>query len=661
MKKRILLVICVFLVRVHGAYPFSGGPPADRNGLNGLYCTACHRTNELNSSGGSVSVTGLPSAWIPGTVYALKVVIVREGSARWGFEMSAVDGGGQQAGEFIAGPDGRSRLITGPDANGREIQFIEHNSVGTGPGGTNTYEFSYRAPSNASVGDIRFNLAGNAANGNGANTGDFIYAIQIVIPTAQTSSRILNLAARGAASTITDGRAPGLVTGHARLQATGGGSPLAALGLLAFRPGGTLVSEAAISGVAAIQSGRFPVEVGTGVNTGIAIANPGTTAATVTYFMNDSSGSQSYSGSVVVPANGQIAAFIDQPTFYTPGPFRQPISDARTMTFGASVPVAVLAVRGRTNERSDFLISPVPISDMSVSSTETAYIPHFADGGGWSTQVVLTNPSDDVISGSVQFFGQNGQMLTLTVNGQSVASSDYSIPARTSKTFQTSGAAALTALGFVRISPATRTRTPAGFAVLISRRSNVTVSEISVPAVTPASAYRLFVENSGNFGAQQPGAVQTAFVAANPSSTAITLNLEVTAMDGTSSRFTGSISVPAQGQVLAFLNQVDGLSSLPSSFQGALRVSTSAASGVSVVGIRSRYNERTPASELIASSVPATNEAAPPSTADLVIPHIADSGGYVTQFVVLSSPTGASSAVLRLFDQSGGSLNMTLR
>ena len=108
----------------------------------------------------------MPVAWMPGNVYALRVIIAREGSARWGFEMSAVDASGQQAGEFIAGPDGRSQVVIAADVNGKEIQFITHTSVGTGPGGTNTYEFNYRAPANASLGDIRFNIAGNAANGN---------------------------------------------------------------------------------------------------------------------------------------------------------------------------------------------------------------------------------------------------------------------------------------------------------------------------------------------------------------------------------------------------------------------------------------------------------------------------------------------------------------
>jgi len=32
-------------------------------------------------------------------------------------------------------------------------------------------------------------------------------------------------------------------------------------------------------------------------------------------------------------------------------------------------------------------------------------LPQFADGGGWTTQVVLTNPFDFTITQMVQFFG----------------------------------------------------------------------------------------------------------------------------------------------------------------------------------------------------------------------------------------------------------------
>ena len=145
----------------------------------------------------------------------------------------------------------------------------------------------------------------------------------------------------------------------------------------------------------------------------------------------------------------------------------------------------------------------------------------------------------------------------------------------------------------------------------------------------------------------------------SPSSSAITLNLELTGMDGTALSFTGSVSIPAQGQIVTVLNQVEGFSSLPNSFQGILRVSTSTSPGVSMVGIRARYNERSPAPDYILATVPAMNETAAPSTADLVIPNIADSGGYTTQFVLLSGSTAASNGTLRLLDRLGNSLSLT--
>jgi hypothetical protein len=59
--------------------------------------------------------------------------------------------------------------------------------------------------------------------------------------------------------------------------------------------------------------------------------------------------------------------------------------------------------------------------------------------------------------------------------------------------------------------------------------------------------------------------------------------------------------------------------------------------------------------------MPPVNEAAP-STSPLFFPHIADSGGYTTQFVLFSAQPGQlSTGTLWLFSQSGEPLNMPLR
>src|SRR5205807_2820413 len=100
--------------------------------------------------------------------------------------------------------------------------------------------------------------------------------------------------------------------------------------------------------------------------------------------------------------------------------------------------------RGLTNERSEFLITTLPVSSLSaIPSSNVAFFPHFADGGGWTTQVVLVNPTDAPLAGSVQFFQQGtttaaAQPATVTIGGQSSSTFAYTLPARTSRKLQTS-------------------------------------------------------------------------------------------------------------------------------------------------------------------------------------------------------------------------------
>ncbi|HYR43247.1 MAG TPA: hypothetical protein VER98_09500 [Terriglobia bacterium] len=70
------------------------------------------------------------------------------------------------------------------------------------------------------------------------------------------------------------------------------------------------------------------------------------------------------------------------------------------------------------------------------------------------------------------------------------------------------------------------------------------------------------------------------------------VTFQATTLSGASLGLTGSAVVPANGQIAIFLSQIPGFSSLPNPFQGVLRVSTTSSAGISVIGIRGRYNER---------------------------------------------------------------------
>src|SRR5262249_58778090 len=134
------------------------------------------------------------------------------------------------------------------------------------------------------------------------------------------------------------------------------------------------------------------------------------TAATVSFYFTDASGQNFGSGSFTLPANSQIARFLTEAPFAASGTL------SGTMTFSSNVPVGVIALRGFTNERGEFLMTTLPVANLNESaSSDTVFIPHYADGGGWTTQVILISKTDASISGLVQFTGSGGTATSYSI------------------------------------------------------------------------------------------------------------------------------------------------------------------------------------------------------------------------------------------------------
>src|SRR5207245_3318927 len=103
------------------------------------------------------------------------------------------------------------------------------------------------------------------------------------------------------------------------------------------------------------------------------------------------------------------------------------------------------------------------------------------------TQILLVNPSDNALTGSVQFFNSLGQNATVSVNGQVKNNFSYSIPARSSQKLQTAGTGTSITAGWVGVVPSAGTVAPLGSAIFSFRNAGVTVSEAGVPAAPPAA------------------------------------------------------------------------------------------------------------------------------------------------------------------------------
>jgi hypothetical protein len=295
------------------------------------------------------------------------------------------------------------------------------------------------------------------------------------------------------------------------------------------------------------------------------------------------------------------------------------------------------------------------VADLSAAaSTGVLVFPHFAAGGGWTTQIVLVNPTDGPLTGGIEFRDPSGQVTTAANPFNNNLT--YSIPPRSSFKLQTSVASSPALTGSARIIPTTSTSTPAGLTIFSFQNRGITVSEAGVASASPGSAFRLFVESFGDFDQAASGSTRTGLAIANTSPQTTTVIVEVKDLDG-STGLIGTISIPGNGQTSLFMNQIPGIHTLLTPFRGMLQLTSFAP--ITIVGLRARYNER---NDLLITTTPPGNESVPPPSSGLYFPHFADAGGYSTQFVLFSGQPGETpSGTLQFVSQAGGTVNLVIR
>jgi hypothetical protein len=387
------------------------------------------------------------------------------------------------------------------------------------------------------------------------------------------------------------------------------------------------------------------VDIGGPENTGIALANPNNRTVTISFSFNDTLGNTVGSGSFSLGAKHQFSGFLSQP------PFNGPNSFEGSFTFTSSQSISAIALRGLTNERSDFLMTTLPVVAASDTSSSAA-IPHFAVGGGWSTRLVLVNPTNDVLNGRVDFMDQgapnsSASPLSLSVNDVRASGFNYFIPPHgINRVTLKSTLDGTMGAGSMRIASSNGTVAPSGLAIFSFNSGGVTVSEASVPIERQASALRIYAESSGNPGIA--GSFRTGIAVANPSPNPTVINLALTQSDGTSTTLSASITIPAGGQIARFLDEL--IPNLPDTFKGLLRIS--AASPISAIGLRFTLNER---GDYLMTTMPAASETVDASGGQEFFPQIVEGGGYTTQLVIFNRAAGSSVSGNLVFTASDGS------
>ena len=219
------------------------------------------------------------------------------------------------------------------------------------------------------------------------------------------------------------------MSGALRLLPQLGVAP-SAICIFSFVQNGIRVTEAGVPDVLPTSSFRLYTERGAFVNgrpltrSGLAIVNSGAMPVDVTIELTDENGAASRITGLGPPNQtlskrtlqiapmSHVAMFEDEIFPGLP-------EGARFMRVSSREPViSVIGLRGRYNERGDFLITTTPaIPEDTNPDSRPLYIPHFVNGGGYTTQFILFGASAQSVATSLsvttEYFNQTGAPIVV--------------------------------------------------------------------------------------------------------------------------------------------------------------------------------------------------------------------------------------------------------
>lgn len=150
----------------------------------------CHTTFRPANSDprGKLEILVESMTYTPGVTKKIRVRLTHPEASRWGFQMTSrqstdtTKGAGTWVGNDTIQVKCGLAITNPPCAGEPEPQFVEHVPASTRPGTREgvEWEIEWKPPINE-VGDVVLYAAGNAANNNGINTGDYIYTTNITL------------------------------------------------------------------------------------------------------------------------------------------------------------------------------------------------------------------------------------------------------------------------------------------------------------------------------------------------------------------------------------------------------------------------------------------------------------------------------------------------
>jgi len=300
-----------------------------------------------------------------------------------------------------------------------------------------------------------------------------------------------------------------------------------------------------------------------------------------------------------------------------------------TLSIGSNVALAIAAFRLTSNGHDDVLLAPAPMTLASAPSERTT-IPYLITGGGHWSEVVLINPTDELMEGTVTFHNNRGEREPL---GNRSAVLAYRIPPHSSRTMPSDGAGPVARQGYAVIAPRTG-GAPHSMAILQRRYGDVLASESLVEGSHSTEA---------QFGIDlrptlvRHGDMDTRLIVVNPNAETATVDFRLAGQESIR-----RIVAPGEQVIVSVLAE------LGENVHGIIELSSNL--GVTVTVRRSVTNIR---AELIESELPAL-------AVESIFPYVPNGGGLSTEFRFANRSAESIDGYLEFILPDGGPANGTI-
>jgi hypothetical protein len=432
------------------------------------------------------------------------------------------------------------------------------------------------------------------------------------------------IGAEGLAQLYTDPTTTPRGAGWVETTATRGRMP-EVVALLESYGGAGLVSVARLPPVSPALAWSIPVIRSAETTTALAFVNTSPSSSTVTLRLRSAAGTVSGEPRPEALEPGESRALFIEERFDLAREYEG------TLELESTQPLVALALRSTTSASRDLLFTPYP--GASPASASAAYFPHLVRDGAYRSEIVVWNPEAGRRRARLEFF---------TAAGAAAAPAPVEVELDAGQLRRV--VVAQDFAGYARLTLVAGTSLPRAVGIVTRREGGAAVSEVAIAATAAATDLALVVP-------ERPWQ-RAALALLNPSTRAVTIELELTAAEGAlAAPEKATLTLEAGEKRALFLYQL--LPRLPTYLNGVLRIRSDAPiAALSLLGITNARGDF-----LLASL---SDGADPAAGGRAIVPRFAAGEGYRTVFYLLE-PRERSEGEIRFFGADGKSLAVPLR